>query len=59
MNRAEIPYTWEEVATLVASIERLRPFADVLDALRELLTSLSAAERAQVLGGTAAEFYGL
>jgi 2-haloacid dehalogenase len=36
LDRAGIPHTPDEVAALVAEIERLRPFDDVLDALRRL-----------------------
>jgi 2-haloacid dehalogenase len=36
LERAGIPHTPEEVAALVGAIERLRPFPDVLDALRDL-----------------------
>lgn len=36
LERAGIPHTPEEVKTLVAQIERLRPFADVVEALDRL-----------------------
>ena len=38
MTRAGIAYTQEEVQWLVAQIEHLRPFPDVLDALSQLRT---------------------
>ena len=38
MTRAGIAYTQEEVQWLVAQIEQLRPFPDVLDALSQLRT---------------------
>src|SRR5215510_13107383 len=36
LDRAGIPHTPDEVAALVAEIERLRPFDDVVNALRRL-----------------------
>ncbi|MQB00379.1 MAG: haloacid dehalogenase type II [Actinobacteria bacterium] len=36
LDRAGVPYTRSEVEDLVAEIERLRPFPDVVDALRTL-----------------------
>lgn len=38
LERAGIPYTMEEVRSLVAQIERLRPFPDVPEALARLKT---------------------
>ena len=38
LERAGVPHTQEEVATLVAEIERLKPFDDVVPALERLRT---------------------
>jgi 2-haloacid dehalogenase len=43
LERAGIPYTWEEVQYLVAQIEKLRPFPDVPEALARLRTKYTLA----------------